>query len=81
MLTTMEHLSANVASDHRIEVQSIGVRSNPWLRNVHGLRMVVNISGELVVYMHTRLETLLPHIVVINGHVSFNLLVYPFQDW
>ena len=44
-LTTLEHLSANLPSSHRIDVRSVGLRNNPLLRDIDGLRIVTNVSG------------------------------------
>ena len=46
-LTTLEHLSANLPSSHRIEVTSVGLRTNPLLTNIDGLRIISNVTGEM----------------------------------
>ena len=47
-LSTLAHLSANVTSDpsNLLSLNNIGIRGNPMLQDLSGLRLVENVTGE-----------------------------------
>lgn len=47
-LTTTSHLSANISVDstHFLSLTNVGIRSNPLLRDLSGLRLISDITGE-----------------------------------
>ena len=51
-LTTTSHLSANISPGpaHFLSLTNVGVRSNPLLRDLSGLRLISNITGEGAIF-------------------------------
>ena len=47
-LSTLAHLSANVTSDpsNLLSLNNIGIRGNPMLQDLSGLRLVENVTGK-----------------------------------
>lgn len=47
-LSTLVHLSANVTSDpsNLLSLNNIGIRGNPMLQDLSGLRLVENVTGK-----------------------------------
>ena len=45
-LESMDELGSNLPSDHRITVQSIGVRNCSSLNSINGMRIIENITSK-----------------------------------
>lgn len=49
-LTTMKNLSSNLPEYHGIVAESILINQNNYLEDVHGLRIVKNITSEFLFF-------------------------------
>lgn len=45
-LLTLRHLGSNLPDSYRISIRNIGIRNNPQLVDMEGLRYVQSVEGE-----------------------------------
>ena len=51
-LESLDGLGANLPSDYRTSIHSIGIHNNPMLTNLTGLRIVENVTSKIMQSMN-----------------------------